>query len=183
MLLVVRMSAACGRTLFAVTAACGEGERSEYSLIDTVRGAGRDESTTRIRAALAELLEPDKAELRRSPEQIAALFLGLLFAQPRTEDEPDLTAQELVRVFLHGALSGAPSERAAEAAGGHGPGRSAPPSWCVWSRTHSCFEEPERLRRHVGPGRYAARDPRRSGRQRPISAKTPHPRYSRRYRA
>lgn len=72
----------------------------------TVRGAGRDESTTRIRAALAELLEPDKAALRRPPEQIAALFIGLLFTQPRTEDEPDLTSQELVEVFLHGALSG-----------------------------------------------------------------------------
>ncbi|MEU6184250.1 TetR/AcrR family transcriptional regulator [Streptomyces coeruleorubidus] len=72
----------------------------------TVRGAGRTESTTRIRAALAELLEPDKAGLRRPPEQIAALFIGLLFTQPRTEDEPDLTPQELVEVFLHGALSG-----------------------------------------------------------------------------
>jgi AcrR family transcriptional regulator len=71
-----------------------------------VRGAGRDESMTRIRAALAELLEPDKAALRRPPEQIAALFFGLLFTQPRTEDEPDLTPQELVEVFLHGALSG-----------------------------------------------------------------------------
>ncbi|MFD3503519.1 TetR/AcrR family transcriptional regulator [Streptomyces sp. NPDC058676] len=72
----------------------------------TVRGAGRHESTTRIRAALAELLEPDKAALRRPPEQIAAIFFGLLFTQPRTEDEPDLTPQELVEVFLHGALSG-----------------------------------------------------------------------------
>ncbi|WP_406411755.1 TetR/AcrR family transcriptional regulator [Streptomyces sp. NBC_01614] len=72
----------------------------------TVRDAGRHESTTRIRAALAELLEPEKAALRRPPEQIAALFFGLLFTQPRTEDEPDLTPQELVEVFLHGALSG-----------------------------------------------------------------------------
>ncbi|MFE0808498.1 TetR/AcrR family transcriptional regulator [Streptomyces sp. NPDC058794] len=72
----------------------------------TVRGAGRDESTTRIRAALAELLEPDRATLRRPPEQIAALFFGLLFTQPRTENEPDLTPQELVEFFLHGALSG-----------------------------------------------------------------------------
>lgn len=72
----------------------------------TVRGAGRDESTTRIRAALAELLEPEKATLRRPPEQVAALFFGLLFTQPRTEDEPDLTPQELVEVFLHGALRG-----------------------------------------------------------------------------
>ncbi|MEV8433921.1 TetR/AcrR family transcriptional regulator [Streptomyces chartreusis] len=72
----------------------------------TVRGAGRAESTARIRVALAELLEPDKATLRRPPEQIAALFFGLLFTQPRTDDEPDLTPQELVEVFLHGALSG-----------------------------------------------------------------------------
>ncbi|MEV5201129.1 TetR/AcrR family transcriptional regulator [Streptomyces sp. NPDC053720] len=72
----------------------------------TVRGAGRNESTTRIRAALTELLEPDQAALRRPPEQIAALFFGLLFIQPRTEDEPDLTPQELVEVFLYGALSG-----------------------------------------------------------------------------
>lgn len=73
----------------------------------TVRGAGRDESTTRIRAALADLLEPERAALRRPPEQIAALFFGLLFVQPRTDDEPDLTSQELVEVFLHGALSAA----------------------------------------------------------------------------
>ncbi|MEU2912905.1 TetR/AcrR family transcriptional regulator [Streptomyces massasporeus] len=72
----------------------------------TVRGAGRAESTTRIRAALAELLEPDRAALRRPPEQIAALFFGLLFTQPRTEEDPDLTPQELVELFLHGALSG-----------------------------------------------------------------------------
>ncbi|MFE5813270.1 TetR/AcrR family transcriptional regulator [Streptomyces sp. NPDC056479] len=70
----------------------------------TVRGAGREESTTRIRAALAELLEPDEATLRRPPEQIAALFFGQLFTQPRTEDEPDLTPQELVEVFLYGAV-------------------------------------------------------------------------------
>lgn len=72
----------------------------------TVRGAGREESTSRIRAALAELLEPERAALRRPPEQIAALFFGLLFTQPRTEGEPDLTPRELVDVFLHGALSG-----------------------------------------------------------------------------
>ncbi|MGC9443235.1 TetR/AcrR family transcriptional regulator [Streptomyces sp. WG5] len=72
----------------------------------TVRGAGREESTIRIRAALAELLEPDKAALRRPPEQIAALFLGLLFTHPRTQDEPELTPQELVEVFLYGAASG-----------------------------------------------------------------------------
>lgn len=72
----------------------------------TVRGAGRDESTTRIRAALADLLEPDRAALRRPPEQVAALFFGLLFTQPHLEDEPELSTGELVEVFLHGALAG-----------------------------------------------------------------------------
>ncbi len=72
----------------------------------TVRGAGREESTTRIRTALAELLEPDRAALRRPPEQIAALFFGLLFTQPHLADEGELTTEELVEVFLHGALTG-----------------------------------------------------------------------------
>ncbi|NGN68594.1 TetR/AcrR family transcriptional regulator [Streptomyces sp. A7024] len=73
----------------------------------TVRGAGRTESTSRILAALVELLEPDKAALRRPPEQIAALFYGLLFTQPRKDDKPELTPHELAEVFLHGALAGA----------------------------------------------------------------------------
>ncbi|NEC65117.1 TetR/AcrR family transcriptional regulator [Streptomyces sp. SID9727] len=71
-----------------------------------VRGAGRNESSALVRAAVAELLEPDRAALRRPPEQIAALFFGLLFTQPRTGDEPDLTPRELVEVFLHGAVAG-----------------------------------------------------------------------------
>ncbi|MFD5727621.1 TetR/AcrR family transcriptional regulator [Streptomyces sp. NPDC058368] len=71
-----------------------------------VRGAGRNESSARIRAAVAELLGPDRDALRRPPEQVAALFFGLLFTQPRTEDEPDLTSRELVDVFLHGAVAG-----------------------------------------------------------------------------
>ncbi|MGP4115443.1 TetR/AcrR family transcriptional regulator [Streptomyces sp. 4N509B] len=72
----------------------------------TVRGAGRQESTARIRAALAELLEPDRAALRRPPEQVAALFFGLLFTHAHMEDEPELTTQGLVELFLHGALAG-----------------------------------------------------------------------------
>ncbi|MCM3299372.1 TetR/AcrR family transcriptional regulator [Streptomyces pseudogriseolus] len=75
----------------------------------TVRGAGREESTSRVRAALADLLEPEKDALRRPPEQIAALFIGLLFTQPRTDGEPDLTPRELVEVFLGGALTGSAS--------------------------------------------------------------------------
>lgn len=52
-----------------------------------------------------ELLEPDRAALRRPPEQIATLFLGFLFTRPRVEDEPELTPRELAEIFLHGALA------------------------------------------------------------------------------
>ncbi|WP_106586563.1 TetR/AcrR family transcriptional regulator [Murinocardiopsis flavida] len=72
----------------------------------TVRGAGREESATRIRTALAELLEPDQAALHLPPEQTAALFFGLLFTWSHMEDEQGPTTQELVQIFLHGAIAG-----------------------------------------------------------------------------
>jgi AcrR family transcriptional regulator len=69
------------------------------------RGTSREESMARTRSAVAELLEPDKDNLRLPAEQIAAIFLGLLFTQPRGEEEAQLSAEELVEVFLNGALS------------------------------------------------------------------------------
>ncbi|RFU85410.1 TetR/AcrR family transcriptional regulator [Streptomyces triticagri] len=77
------------------------------------RGAGRDESLATLRASVAELLAPDNGSLRLPAEQIAALFLGLLFTQPRKDDEPQLTAAELVDVFLHGALTTPPPAESA----------------------------------------------------------------------
>lgn len=79
---------------------------------EQVRGAGRDEALAGIRAAVAELLEPERETLRLPAEQIAGLFLGLLFAQPRVDGEPQVEVRELVAVFLYGAL-GDDSEGAA----------------------------------------------------------------------
>jgi hypothetical protein len=71
-------------------------------LADT-RKMGRDASLAALGAAVADLLEPDTDALRLPAEQVAAVFLGLLFTRPR--EEPALGARELVDVFLHGALT------------------------------------------------------------------------------
>jgi hypothetical protein len=54
---------------------------------------------------VAELFEPERARLRLSPDQLAAMFLGMLFARSRPPaDTPPL--DEFLDVFLHGALVG-----------------------------------------------------------------------------
>jgi AcrR family transcriptional regulator len=64
----------------------------------------REESVAVIRAAVADLFEPGDS-LRLSPEDAAAIFLGLLFTRPLTQKTGELSAERLVEVFLHGALS------------------------------------------------------------------------------
>ena len=71
---------------------------------ERVRGAGRDDALAGIRAAVGELLAPERETLRLPVEQTAGLFLGLLFAQPRVDGEPQVDVRGLVAVFLHGAL-------------------------------------------------------------------------------
>ncbi|WP_030992672.1 TetR/AcrR family transcriptional regulator [Streptomyces sp. NRRL S-1813] len=68
---------------------------------------GRAESVTVLRNAVVELIEPDRAAFRLSPEKVAAAFLGLLFTRLRTpvaEADAPLTPDELIDVLLHGAL-------------------------------------------------------------------------------
>ncbi|WP_179816027.1 TetR/AcrR family transcriptional regulator [Allostreptomyces psammosilenae] len=65
----------------------------------------RDASTEAIHGAVTELVEPDRAALRLAPEKVAAIFLGMLFAQLRPAcDGVRLPPEELVDVLLHGAL-------------------------------------------------------------------------------
>ncbi|MET7802046.1 TetR/AcrR family transcriptional regulator [Streptomyces decoyicus] len=68
---------------------------------------GRAESAIVLRNAVVELIEPDRAAFRLSPEKVAAAFLGLLFTRlqtPVAEADAPLTADELIDVLLHGAL-------------------------------------------------------------------------------
>ncbi len=64
-------------------------------------GSGRRHSMRLIRDAVADLIDPDDDALRLPADQVADVFLGLLFTRPRTEE---LATPQLVEVFLHGAL-------------------------------------------------------------------------------
>jgi AcrR family transcriptional regulator len=66
---------------------------------------GRRESMAAIRTAMVELFTPERDRLRLPPEQLAALFLTLLFGGRRlaTDVDPPSTRQ-MVDFFLHGAV-------------------------------------------------------------------------------
>ncbi|WP_344677522.1 helix-turn-helix domain-containing protein [Saccharopolyspora taberi] len=64
--------------------------------------ADRDESMAAVRDAMAELFEPERATLRLPAEQLAAMFLGLLFTRSRIHT--GLDTAELVDTFLNGAI-------------------------------------------------------------------------------
>ncbi|QIY59959.1 helix-turn-helix transcriptional regulator [Streptomyces sp. RPA4-5] len=73
----------------------------------------RAQSLTALRNAVIELLEPDRAAFRLSPDKVAAVFLGLLFTRLQTPasasapeaDAPPLTPDELIAILLHGTLN------------------------------------------------------------------------------
>ncbi|MFJ4184046.1 TetR/AcrR family transcriptional regulator [Kitasatospora sp. NPDC089509] len=60
-----------------------------------------------VRAAVAELFAPDRDALRLSPDQAAAVFLGLQFVgvHEPADSPARLTTEELVDLVLHGVLS------------------------------------------------------------------------------
>ncbi|MDT7784024.1 MAG: hypothetical protein QOF58_2443 [Pseudonocardiales bacterium] len=66
---------------------------------------GRRESMAAIRGAMVELFTPEKDRLRLPPEQLAALFLTLLFGGRRMASDVDApTTRQVVDFFLHGAV-------------------------------------------------------------------------------
>ena len=76
---------------------------------ESAEGGGlpdREAGLAAPRAALAALLEPDRESLRLAPERLADSFqLLLMFAGRQGAPDP-LTTDELVDLFLHGALTG-----------------------------------------------------------------------------
>ncbi|MEV7039861.1 helix-turn-helix domain-containing protein [Amycolatopsis sp. NPDC051061] len=66
---------------------------------------GRSESMAAMRGAITELFEPEKDRLRLPPEQLASLFLTLLFGGRRMAPVDNAaTTRQVVDVFLHGAV-------------------------------------------------------------------------------
>ncbi|MET8765077.1 TetR/AcrR family transcriptional regulator [Lentzea sp. NPDC004782] len=83
--------------------ASGRPKQRDHRLKD--RKGGRRESMAAIREAMVELFTPEKDRLRLPPEQLAGLFLTLLFGGRRLA--PDVgapTTRQVVDFFLHGAV-------------------------------------------------------------------------------
>jgi AcrR family transcriptional regulator len=66
-----------------------------------------DSRSSEIREAVAKLLEPDQQCLRLPAKVLAAAFVGMTFGgvRPAQPDEPPLPAEQIVDLFLHGALN------------------------------------------------------------------------------
>jgi AcrR family transcriptional regulator len=87
--------------------ATGRGGRGRHGGDETADATlDRDASQRQTIEAVAELFEPERAELRLAPDQLAAMFLGMLFARSRPPAGPTPPLAEFLDVFLHGALVG-----------------------------------------------------------------------------
>ncbi|MFG2000830.1 TetR/AcrR family transcriptional regulator [Spirillospora sp. NPDC048911] len=65
----------------------------------------RDAAMRSTVEALTELFEPERDALRLPPEQVAAMFMGLVFGRARPPARPVPSLDETLQVFLHGALT------------------------------------------------------------------------------
>lgn len=68
-------------------------------------GLDRDAAQQQTLEAVAELFEPERDSLRLDPEQLASMFLGMLFTRSRPLAGTTPTLEEFLQVFLHGALT------------------------------------------------------------------------------
>lgn len=64
-------------------------------------------SSFELRQAVARLLEPDEQRLRLPARVLAEAFVGMTFGgvRPAGPDQPPLPAEQVVDLFLHGALN------------------------------------------------------------------------------
>jgi AcrR family transcriptional regulator len=71
---------------------------------DEVRSLGR---SFEFRQAVAKVLEPDEQRLRLPVQVLAKAFVGMTFGgvRPAGPDQPPLTAEQVVDLFLHGAVN------------------------------------------------------------------------------
>jgi AcrR family transcriptional regulator len=71
---------------------------------DDLRGLGR---LVEFRQAVAKLLKPDEQRLRLPVEVLAEAFVGMTFSgvRPAPPDQAPLPAEQVVDLFLHGALN------------------------------------------------------------------------------
>ncbi|MFD5829474.1 TetR/AcrR family transcriptional regulator [Lentzea sp. NPDC060358] len=71
---------------------------------DPAKRHRRRESVDAIRGAIVELFVPERDALRLPPEQLATLFLTLLFGGRRMASDDAPGTRQMVDFFLHGAV-------------------------------------------------------------------------------
>ncbi|MGC5023018.1 TetR/AcrR family transcriptional regulator [Micromonospora sp. DT47] len=89
--------------------ASGRGGRGEPG--DRSVTGDRATATERTHRAVIRLLEPDRASLRLPPEQLAVIFLGILFGRRGAPGGAETPTETLVDVFLHGVVDTAAGAR------------------------------------------------------------------------
>ncbi|MFI1197568.1 TetR/AcrR family transcriptional regulator [Micromonospora sp. NPDC020750] len=94
-----------GAVTDAVHAAGRRGQRGEPR--DRSATGDRATATGRTHQAVVRLLEPDRAALRLPVEQLAVIFLGMLFGRRGTPGGAETRIETLVDVFLHGVVDSA----------------------------------------------------------------------------
>jgi AcrR family transcriptional regulator len=94
-----------GALMGALHAAGRLGRRGDPGERLRARRGGRRESMDAMRGAMTALFEPERDRLRLPPEQLAALFLALLFGGRRMAQDDDVPGtRQVVEVFLRGAV-------------------------------------------------------------------------------
>jgi AcrR family transcriptional regulator len=75
------------------------------------RSSGRDTAQAATRQAVTELFEPDQGRLRLPAETLADAFVGLFFGRGAgsRQRQADVATEQLVDLFLHGALTTDPA--------------------------------------------------------------------------
>ncbi|MEV6368010.1 helix-turn-helix domain-containing protein [Micromonospora musae] len=91
-----------GAVIGAVQAAGRRGERGGAG--DRSATGDRANATERTQQAVIRLLEPDRAGLRLPTEELAVIFLGMLFPRRGALGGTETPIETLVDVFLHGVV-------------------------------------------------------------------------------
>ena len=88
----------------AVPAADAPGSRPSGRRDDDLRSLG---GSSELRQAVARVLEPDGQRLRLPADVLAEAFVGMIVGgvRPAHPDRPPLPAEQVVDLFLHGALN------------------------------------------------------------------------------
>jgi AcrR family transcriptional regulator len=97
-----------GAVIGAVHAAGRRGERGVPR--DRTGTGDRANATEHTQQAVIRLLEPDRAALRLPVEELAVVFLGMLFGR-RGAPGGETPIETLVDVFLHGVVDGRTAAR------------------------------------------------------------------------